>query len=176
MKTGCVLKGIAFLAGTVILSGIAPSWANAEYYVSKHSGSKEYSSKNYNSERYHASREPWLDVDIVKTEPPRVVYQTTVQHAYYDDDDRYEHGYHKHNKHRHHHNHHKKCGPPPGWYKRVSRGCVMPYDIYAYREPVPQYVLVQMPPQPPGVVHIMVGGKVIRLMEATRTIMDVFDI
>lgn len=181
MYKGCVLKGIAFLAGAIIFSSIAPSGVHAEHYVSKHGGGNSYSSYSSN---HHGSKEPWLDVDIVQPQPARVEYhRTVVQHNYYedDDDDRYEHKHHKkrhyyshHNKHRH--SHHNGCCLPNGWYTRIRRGCVMPYDIYEYREAVPQHVLVTMPPQPPGVVHIMVGGKVVRLMEATRTIMDVFDI
>lgn len=169
MKTGCLIKGIVLLAGMFIFSSIAPSAVHAEYYVSKHS-----------SAWYHSSREPWLDVNIVSPAPARVVGYRTTEHRYYynddndDDDDRYLDSDHWHHK-KHHDYHHKKHGPPPGWYTRVRPGYVMPPDIYVYREPVPQYIMVNMPPQPPGVIHIMIGGKVIRLMEATRTIMDVFD-
>lgn len=174
MNKGCVLKGIAFIAGAILFSSIAPSGVHAEHYVSNHGGGDKHSRHNYSS-NHHGSRDPWIDVDIVTPQPARVEYHTTVQHNYYydDDDDRYEH---KHHKKHHHHYHHKKCCLPSGWYTRVRQGCVIPSDIYVYREPVPQHVLVTMPPQPPGVVHIMVGGKVIRLVEATRTIMDVFDI
>ncbi len=172
MKSWCVLKGIAFLAGMVFISGITPGEADAGYYVSKHSGSGVNS---HSSGKYYATREPWLDVDIVRTEPVRVVEHRTVEHHhhYYNDDNDYRH-HRPHKFYRHHY--HKKHRLPPGWYSRVRRGCVMPADLYVYREPVPQYVMVQMPPQPPGVVHVMIGGKVIRLMEATRTIMDVFEI
>jgi len=177
MNKGCVLKGIAFIAGAIFFSGVAPSGVHAEHYVSKHSGGNTYYSSNH-----HGSKDPWLDVDIVQPRPTVVEYHRTVVEHHYDDDDRYEHRH--HNKHHHSYSHHKKrhyshhngCCLPSGWHTRIRRGCVMPSDIYVYREPVPQHVLVTMPPQPPGVVHIMVGGKVVRLMEASRTIMDVFDI
>lgn len=176
MKKGCVLKGIAFLAGTFVFSVIAPSGVHAEYYVSKH----REANRSHLAQRHNVSNEPWIDVDVVRTEPERVIYHQTVENHYYydDDDDERSHRRHRHYKpHKYHHNHHRRnCCLPPGWYTRIKRGCVIPSDIYVYREPVPSYVLVKMPPQPPGVVHIMVGGKVIRLMEATKTIMDVFEI
>ena len=177
MNKGCVLKGIAFLAGTILISSIAPSGVLAEQYVSKHGGHHRHSDHYYSSS--NNNREPWIDIDIVKPEPVRIEHRTTVINHYYDDDDdddyRHEHRRYWHHK-KHHYKHHINCCLPPGWHTRIRPGCVMPSNIYVYREPVPQYVIVNMPPQPPGVVHIMVGGKVVRLMEATRTIMDVFDI
>jgi len=171
MCKGFVLKGIAFLAGAILFSSFAPSGVHAEHYVSKHDGDR------YSGD-HHSRKDPWIDIDIVNPQPARIEYHKTVQHRYYNDydDDRYEYRDHKrYKKHHHYSRPHQRCCPPQGWYTRVKRGYVIPSDIYEYREPVPQRVLVTMQPQPPGVVHIMIGGKVIRLVEATRTIMDVFD-
>lgn len=65
---------------------------------------------------------------------------------------------------------------PPGWQKKVARGEVMPSEVYKYSTRVPQDVWAKLPPQPPGTVIVNVEGKVVRLMEATRTIIDVLEL
>lgn len=65
---------------------------------------------------------------------------------------------------------------PPGWQKKVARGEVMPPEVYKQSTRVPQDVWVTLPPQPPGTTIVNVEGKVVRLMEATRTIIDVLDL
>ncbi|WP_156906681.1 hypothetical protein [Desulforegula conservatrix] len=169
MKTDRILNAIVLLSGMFIFLFIAPSWVQAGYYVSKHGGI------NHTPAGYHSYKEPWLDVNIFSPVPSRVQeYRTYERHYNNYDDDGYMYSDHNHHK-KYHYKHHKKHGPPPGWYTRVRPGYVMPPDIYVYREPVPQYIMVKMPPQPPGVIHVMIGGKIVRLMEATLTIMDVFD-
>lgn len=169
MKTERILNGIVLLSGMFIFLFIAPGWVHAGYYVTKHGGIV------HSPAGYHSAREPWLDVNIFSPAPLQAVEYRPIKRYYHDyDDDRYYYSDNNHHK-KHHYKHHKKHGPPPGWYTRVKPGYVMPHDIYVYREPVPQYIMVNMPPQPPGVIHVMIGGKIIRLMEATLTIMDVFD-
>jgi len=56
---------------------------------------------------------------------------------------------------------------PPGWQKKVARGEVLPPTVYT------QVVIRKLPPPPAGTILITLDGKLIRLMEATRTILDV---
>ena len=64
---------------------------------------------------------------------------------------------------------------PPGWQKKVARGEVMSADVYKHCEPIAKEVLVKLPPQPQGTVLVRVEGKIVRLLEATKTIIDVLD-
>ena len=65
---------------------------------------------------------------------------------------------------------------PPGWQKKVAKGEVLDPDVYRHATPLPGGLIKKLPPAPDGTVLIKVEGKVIRLYEATRTILDVFDI
>jgi len=64
---------------------------------------------------------------------------------------------------------------PPGWQKKVARGEVLDPDVYRHATRLPYELTRKLPPAPDGTVLIKVEGKVIRLYEATRTILDVFD-
>jgi len=70
----------------------------------------------------------------------------------------------------------KKGTLPPGWQKKMDRGEVVPDDVWAQREPLPYEVIRRLPPQPDGVVTVRIEGKVARVVEATRVILDVFDL
>jgi hypothetical protein len=65
---------------------------------------------------------------------------------------------------------------PPGWQKKLHRGEVLSEVIYKQSTPVPYAILKKLPDQPPGTVLISLDGKIIRLAEATRRILDVFDL
>lgn len=65
---------------------------------------------------------------------------------------------------------------PPGWQKKVARGEVMDPVVYEHSRPLPPEIVRSLPPQPPGTVIVTVEGKAVRLMEATLTILDVFDL
>lgn len=65
---------------------------------------------------------------------------------------------------------------PPGWQKKMARGEVMPPDVYKHCERLPKEVLVKLPPQPSGTILVRVEGKIVRLAEATKTIIDVLDL
>ncbi len=65
---------------------------------------------------------------------------------------------------------------PPGWQKKIIRGEVIDADIYKYAVHVPYDLIKSLPPQPKGTVLIKVEGKIVRLLEATGTILDVFDL
>ncbi len=65
---------------------------------------------------------------------------------------------------------------PPGWQKKVARGEVMDRDLYLLSSRVPRRITQQMPPQPAGTVLVVLEGKIVRLIQATREILDVFDL
>jgi hypothetical protein len=65
---------------------------------------------------------------------------------------------------------------PPGWQMKIVRGEVLSEDIYQQATPLPVELTRKLPPAQDGTVLVKVEGKVIRLYEATRTILDVFDI
>lgn len=65
---------------------------------------------------------------------------------------------------------------PPGWQKKVVRGEVLDAQVYGHSRPLPPDLMKRLPPQPGGTIVITVEGKVVRLLEATLTILDVFDL
>lgn len=65
---------------------------------------------------------------------------------------------------------------PPGWQKKIARGEVINAEVYARSRPLPPELLKRLPPQPRGTIVVTIEGKVVRLLEATLTILDVFDL
>lgn len=65
---------------------------------------------------------------------------------------------------------------PPGWEDKCVRGQTMPVEVYRECRPLPRELAVTLPVPPVGTVTVAVGGKVVRLLEATREILDVFDV
>jgi len=65
---------------------------------------------------------------------------------------------------------------PPGWQKKVARGEVMDPAVYEHSRPLPPELVRTLPPQPQGTVIVTVEGKAVRLLGATLTILDVFDL
>jgi len=65
---------------------------------------------------------------------------------------------------------------PPGWEKKLAKGEVMAPEVYAAATPLPKDVAKKLPPQPDGVITVKIEGKVVRLIEATKVILDVFDL
>lgn len=68
------------------------------------------------------------------------------------------------------------CDLPPGWQKKIAKGEVLDVKVYQQAVRLPVELCKRLPPAPEGTVLIKVEGKVIRLYEATRTIIDVLDI
>jgi hypothetical protein len=66
--------------------------------------------------------------------------------------------------------------PPPGWQKKIARGEVLPPTVYAQAQPLPEVVIRKLPPPPAGTILVALDGKVVRLLESTRTIVDVFEL
>jgi hypothetical protein len=65
---------------------------------------------------------------------------------------------------------------PPGWQKKIARGEVLDAEVWRHATHFPYELAKRLPPAPEGTVLIKVEGKIIRLYEATRIILDVFDI
>ncbi len=65
---------------------------------------------------------------------------------------------------------------PPGWEKKIARGEVLDAEVYKHAEPIPPGLRKKLPPQPEDTALIKVEGKIIRLLKATRRILDVFEI
>jgi hypothetical protein len=65
---------------------------------------------------------------------------------------------------------------PPGWEKKFHKGEILPAEVYEQCHPLPREVVTQLPPPPPGTVLITIGGKVARILAATREILDVFEV
>ncbi len=56
------------------------------------------------------------------------------------------------------------------------KGEILSVEVYQQCHRLPQEVIVKLPPQPPGTVLITIGGRVARLLAATREILDVFEV
>lgn len=65
---------------------------------------------------------------------------------------------------------------PPGWEKKLIKSQIMPVEVYKECHPLPPELVVKLPPPPKGVITVTIEGKVVRLLEATREILDVFDV
>jgi len=65
---------------------------------------------------------------------------------------------------------------PPGWQKKLAIGRTCPEDVYAHTIKLPDHILYQLPRQPEGTMLVVLEGKVIRLIEATKTIADVLNL
>lgn len=65
---------------------------------------------------------------------------------------------------------------PPGWQRKLAIGKTFPATIYEQAVPLPPWILNQLPTQPQGTILVSLGGKVVRLFEATKTIADIFNL
>jgi hypothetical protein len=65
---------------------------------------------------------------------------------------------------------------PPGWQRKLAKGEIMPVEVYQQCHSLPREVVVQLPPPPSGTVMVAIDGKIVRLIQATREILDVFEV
>ena len=65
---------------------------------------------------------------------------------------------------------------PPGWQKKITRGEILPETVYAQIQPLPEVVIRKLPSPPAGTILVILDDKVLRLLEATSTIVDVFEL
>ncbi|HEY5915472.1 MAG TPA: hypothetical protein VJA21_33225 [Verrucomicrobiae bacterium] len=65
---------------------------------------------------------------------------------------------------------------PPGWQKKCVAGEFMPPEVYDQCHPLPPELVVKLPPPPEPTLTVTIGGKIVRILKATREILDVFDV
>lgn len=63
---------------------------------------------------------------------------------------------------------------PPGWQKKLKVGAVLPPEVLAVADPLPPRLVAQLPAGPAGTITVHVDGQIIRVLEASRTIIDFF--
>lgn len=63
---------------------------------------------------------------------------------------------------------------PPGWQKKVARGEVLDDEIYEASSGLPKSILDRLPSGPDGTSIRYIEDKVVRIVDATREILDVF--
>lgn len=65
---------------------------------------------------------------------------------------------------------------PPGWEAKVVRGQILAVEVFEQAHPLPRELTVKLPAPPVGTITIAIDGRLVRLLEATREILDVFEI
>ncbi len=65
---------------------------------------------------------------------------------------------------------------PPGWQMKVQRGEVMDYEVYNSGSPLPEELLRKLSSIPKGTVLLKVGNKIVKVIEASRKIVDLFEL
>jgi hypothetical protein len=65
---------------------------------------------------------------------------------------------------------------PPGWENKLTVGETMPEKVLQQAQPLPKDVSVKMPAAPAGTTNVVIEGKVLRVMEKSRQILDVLDL
>ncbi len=65
---------------------------------------------------------------------------------------------------------------PPGWQMKVARGEVMDYEAYNNASTLPEELLRKLSSIPEGTVLLQVGNKIVKVIEASRKIVDLFEI
>jgi hypothetical protein len=65
---------------------------------------------------------------------------------------------------------------PPGWQKKLQKGEVLEQSVVSHGTPVSDKVRVTLPVGDRGSVDITLDGKVIRLDEISRKVLDVFEV
>jgi len=65
---------------------------------------------------------------------------------------------------------------PPGWQMKVARGEVMDYEVYNNASSLPEELLRMLSSIPEGTVLLQVGNKIVKVIEASRKIVDLFEL
>ena len=65
---------------------------------------------------------------------------------------------------------------PPGWQEKLAPGEHLEQSFYSRGRALPDELLRQLPPAPPGTEILRIEDQVLRLDAATRTIFDVFSL
>lgn len=62
---------------------------------------------------------------------------------------------------------------PPGWQKKLQRWDVLDEDVYRHSRRLPDYVLEELSYHPEGTSIRRLDDRVVRVLDATRTVLDV---
>jgi hypothetical protein len=65
---------------------------------------------------------------------------------------------------------------PPGWEKKVAKGRPLDRDVLENSVPLPPELVKELPKQPEETTIVKVEDKIIRILNATKEVLDVFDI
>lgn len=65
---------------------------------------------------------------------------------------------------------------PPGWQDKLVVGETMPEPVLQQAQPLPKEITAQLPPPPDGTINVVLEGKVVRVLQKTRQILDVLDL
>ena len=65
---------------------------------------------------------------------------------------------------------------PPGWEKKVRVGYRLPVEYHTHIEPVPVTVVRRLPPIGPNEEIVRVENKIIKMVKATKLIIDIFEL
>jgi hypothetical protein len=65
---------------------------------------------------------------------------------------------------------------PPGWEKKVAKGRPLDREVLENSEPLPPELVKELPKQPEETTIVKVEDKIIRILNATKEVLDVFDI
>lgn len=65
---------------------------------------------------------------------------------------------------------------PPGWQKKIARGEVLDADLYRQSTPLPEDLLNRLPTDANGTELRLLGDRVLRIIDDTRAILDVFTV
>ena len=65
---------------------------------------------------------------------------------------------------------------PPGWQKKVARGEVLDEDLYRQSTLLPEDLLSRLPTDTDGTELRLLGDRVLRIIDDTRAILDVFTV
>lgn len=63
---------------------------------------------------------------------------------------------------------------PPGWQAKVARGEVIDYELYSHARSLPENVLGLLRQGPRGTSVRQIDDRIVRIADASRTILDVF--
>jgi hypothetical protein len=65
---------------------------------------------------------------------------------------------------------------PPGWQKKCVPGEIMPVEVLEKCHSLPPELVVKLPRSPEPTITVTIGGQIVRLIKATREILDVFNV
>lgn len=65
---------------------------------------------------------------------------------------------------------------PPGWQKKLQRGQMIDPLVYAQCKALEPQLIARLPVGPAGTVTVYVEGRIVRLLEKTREIVDILEL